>query len=61
MKKLLLVLVLSTTASSAYAGIAYLSHSFVNGMNRTCVYNDMGSDVYRTIKATDLCALSIRT
>lgn len=60
MKKLLVVALLAVT-SSAHAGIAFLKHDYVSGMNRICVYNDLGSDVHRTIKATELCPLSINT
>lgn len=32
--------------------------SFVSGMNRICVYNSMGSEVYVTIGAAEICPIN---
>lgn len=60
MNKLFLVALLAVT-SSAHAGIAYLKHDYVSGMNRICVYKDLTGDVHRTIKITEMCPLTIST
>ena len=41
------------------ASAAFLKHSYVSGMNRICVYDDLGSQVVITIPSTQLCPLSI--
>jgi hypothetical protein len=55
-KSILLLAVLSFTAN---AGTAYLKHQYVSGMNRVCVYNNLGSDYAITIKLTEICPLNI--
>lgn len=44
---------------SAIRGSAFLKRSYVSGMNRVCVYNNMGSDYVQTIGAADICPLHI--
>mgnify|MGYP003676401464 len=56
MKKLILGAMLIVSAS---ASAAFLKHSYVSGMNRICVYDDLGSSVVITIKSYELCPLSI--
>lgn len=36
----------------------FFVRSFVSGLNRVCVYNSMGSEVYETIPATSICPLN---
>lgn len=53
---LFLLVGLSFTAN---AGTAYLKHQYVSGMNRVCVYNNLGSDYTITIRLTEICPLNI--
>jgi len=57
MKKLILGALLITATFTANA--AFLKYSYVSGMNRICVYDDLGSTVMITIKSYELCPLSI--
>ena len=56
MKKLALILLLASTSASA---TGFLTGSYVSGMNRVCLYNQLGSTVAITIKSFELCPLSI--
>ena len=47
-------------AMSAQAGTAFLSHSYVSGMNRVCVYDYLGSDYHVTIKSYQICKQTIQ-
>lgn len=56
-----------TPGATAYSGgtpqpspqpARFFVRSFVSGMNRICVYNSMGSEVFETIPATSICPLS---
>lgn len=49
------------TSDTAFAGTGFLKGEYVSGMNRICIYDDLGSDVYYTISATELCPLTINT
>ena len=57
MKKLILAALF--TSMTAHAGIAFLKYERVSGMNKICVYNQLGSEVAITIKNYQLCPLSI--
>lgn len=60
MKTSLLTLALAfASISSVYAGTAFLKYERVSGMNKICVYDHLGSDVAITIKAYQLCPLTI--
>ena len=56
MKKLILGAMLIVSAS---ASAAFLKYSYVSGMNRICVYDDLISTVAITIKSYELCPLNI--
>jgi len=58
MKKLVLVLALLVASTSAQA-TAFLKYEYVSGMNKVCVYDDMGSEVAITINSYELCPLTI--
>ena len=59
MKKLIALIVL-TASATAFAGTAYLKYERVTGMTKQCVYDYLGNEYTRTMRATDLCPLSIR-
>ena len=56
MKKLLAILLLSMPA---YAGTAFYTGERVSGMNKICYYDHLGSQVAITIKATQICPMTI--
>jgi len=58
--RLTIIIALLALASVAHAGIAFLKYERVSGMNKICVYDHLGSEVAITIKAIELCPLSIR-
>ena len=60
MKKLLLLAILAASLP-AHAGTAFLSHDYISGSNRICVYDDMGDEFYITVEAYELCPLTIET
>ena len=49
----------NTNSSSEVFGSAYLQNNYVSGMNRICVYNNMGSTYTKTVKASQLCPMSL--
>lgn len=59
MKKLI-VLLAAVASLSAYAGTAYLTGEKTTGMTKQCFYDYLGSEYTRTIRATELCPLTIR-
>ena len=59
MKKLI-VLMAALISASAFAGTAFLKYERVTGMTKQCVYDYLGNEYTRTMRATDLCPLSIR-
>lgn len=59
----IIIVILSTilfTGSVAYACTAFLTGQTTSGFNRICYYNHLGSTVAITIKATEMCPLSIK-
>lgn len=58
MKKLI-VLMVALASASAFAGTAFLKYERVTGMTKQCVYDYLGNEYTRTIRATELCPLSI--
>ena len=56
MKKLLLILLIASTANAA---TAFLKYERISGMNKICVYDHLGSEVAITIKSYQLCPLTI--
>lgn len=60
MKKLILLMVALVASASAHAGTAYLTGEKVTGMTKQCFYDYLGSEYTRTIRAHELCPLSIR-
>lgn len=60
MKALFFSLVLAAFASTtAYAGVAFFKYSYVDGMNRICVYDHLGSKYIITIPAAQICPVNI--
>lgn len=44
----------------ASAGVAFLKSSVVTGLTKICYYDYLGSQYAITIKATEICPLTIR-
>lgn len=59
MKRISSFIILTTFASLAFAGTAFLKGEKVSGLNKICIYDHLGSEVAITIKATELCPLTI--
>lgn len=59
MKKLMMLMA-ALISASAFAGTAYLKYERVTGMTKQCVYDYLGNEYTKTIRATELCPLSIR-
>lgn len=59
MKKVIVGFVLMSVFSLAYATTAFLKGEKTSGFNKICFYDNMGSEVAITIKATELCPLTI--
>lgn len=59
MKRSIVALGFMAVFSFAYAGTAFLKGEKVSGMNKICFYDHLGSEVAITIKATDLCPLTL--
>ena len=59
--KLLLIIVMSIlfTITIAFAGTAFKTGESIQGLYKICYYNCYGSTVAITVKATDICPLSI--
>lgn len=61
MKKLIAGVVFSlTTVGAAHAGVAFFKYSYVDGLNRICVYDHLGSKYIITIPAAQVCPVSIK-
>ncbi|MED5549031.1 MAG: hypothetical protein VX529_06685 [Pseudomonadota bacterium] len=48
----------SQTSTDSRAPTGYLVRNYVDGFNRICVYNSMGSDYVVTIPSAQFCPLS---
>lgn len=59
MKKLIALIAL-TASATAFAGTAYLKYERTTGMTKQCVYEYLGNEYTKTIRATELCPLSIQ-
>ncbi len=57
MKTLILALLLTVT--TAHAGTAFFKYEYISGMNKICVYDNLGSDVAITIASYKLCPVII--
>jgi hypothetical protein len=44
----------------AYAGVAFFKYSYVDGLNRICVYDHLGSKYIITIPAAQVCPVNLR-
>jgi hypothetical protein len=61
MKRLIAGLVVSLFATGvAYAGVAFFKYSYVDGLNRICVYDHLGSKYIITIPAAQVCPVNLR-
>lgn len=60
MRTLGLIVSAIALAAPAFAGTAFLKHHYVSGQNRICVYDHLGSQYIMTIRATELCPLSLQ-
>ena len=56
-----LALLLALTASSAWAGTAFFTHDEVKDLNRICYYDSARGTVVITVRASQMCPLSIQT
>lgn len=54
MKKLLLAM-FTTALISLPTQAAFLSHSYVSGINRICAYSDLGSTISITVPSYEMC------
>lgn len=43
----------------AGGGTGFLKHDYVSGLNRICVYDQVGSEVAVTVGAADVCPLTL--
>ena len=53
----LLILMLTT---NALAATAFLVSQYVDGLSRICIYNHLGSEYIITIKAYQVCPVTIQ-
>ena len=61
MKKLIVLMAaLASMSALAQNRTAFLKYERVTGMTKQCVYDYLGNEYTRTMRATDLCPLSIR-
>ena len=61
MKKLILLIALTASVSAlAQNRTAFFKYERTTGMTKQCVYDYLGNEYTRTMRATDLCPLSIR-
>lgn len=61
MKKfIVLMAVLASVSAFAQNRTAFFKYERVTGMTKQCVYDYLGNEYTRTMRATDLCPLSIR-
>jgi len=44
----------------AAAGMAFFKYERISGLNKICVYDYIGSEVYITIKSYELCPINIQ-
>lgn len=47
-----------STAPAPAVSRGFLLRSYVSGMNRICIYNNLGSEVAMTVRSVDICPLS---
>lgn len=59
MKKLMMLVAL-TMSVSALAATAYFKYERTTGMTKQCVYDYLGNEYTKTIRATELCPLTIQ-
>ena len=61
MRTILIGLAFTTVmmADPAQAATGFLKGSYVSGMNKICIYDVLGSEVHITIKAAEICPLTI--
>ena len=60
MKRTALFLAAMLLSQAATAGTAFLVREYTTGMTKQCVYDYLGSQVTITIRATQLCPLTIQ-
>ena len=60
MKKIVVLASVLAFASAAYAGTAFYKRERISGMNKICYYDHLGSEVAITIKAHELCPMTIQ-
>lgn len=58
-RKLIIALIVTLAASSAYACTAFFDRDYVSGMSRVCIYKHLGSDYAMTIKSYEICPITI--
>jgi len=58
MKNLALALVL--LSAPAFACTAFYKDEYISGMNKICIYDHLGSDFATTVKAYQLCPITVR-
>jgi hypothetical protein len=54
---IILTIVFSLNAQSS--GTAFLSKSYISGINKICIYSYLGSEYHITISNINLCSLTI--
>ena len=55
-----LLLLLLPMVASAHHQTAFFRYDYVSGMNRVCVYDHLGSDYAITIKAYEVCPVTVK-
>ena len=53
------IAMISLTAPAYAVGTAFLSHSYVTGQTKICVYKFLGNEYHITVKAYEMCPRSI--
>lgn len=60
MRKILLAVVAASALTTpAWAAKAFLVREYVTGQTKTCIYEFLGSEYARTIRAYQMCPYSI--
>lgn len=57
--KTLIAILLIVLASTAFAGTAFFKYERVTGMTKQCVYDYLGSEYVITIRAYEICPITI--
>jgi len=59
-KNKLIVMLLLLLTTNAFAAMAFLVSQYVDGQSRICIYDHLGSEYIITIKAYEVCPVTIQ-